>query len=182
VGTNPLVVVLSGPNGAGKSTAADQILPTELMFLNADEIAKTLPGYPSPGVDRQAARRILEMLDSLEERRAGFSVETTLASRSLAHRLVRLRSVGYVVRLIYLWTPSPEFSIWRVAERVRAGGHGIPEDAIRRSTPLEVANRSQIIVFRSQDDKREKRGKLGYFTVFRTIPSPAFTPLVPLAS
>jgi predicted ABC-type ATPase len=132
VGTNPIVVVLSGPNGAGKSTAAVQILPMDLPFLNADEIAKTLPGYPSPAVDLQAARRVLEMLDSLEEKRASFSLETTLASRSLALRLVRLRTVGYVVRLTYLWTPSPEFSIRRVAERVRAGGHGIPEETICR--------------------------------------------------
>jgi predicted ABC-type ATPase len=28
--------------------------------------------------------------------------------------------------------PSPEFAILRVAERVRQGGHSVPEDVIRR--------------------------------------------------
>jgi predicted ABC-type ATPase len=128
----PLIIVLAGPNGAGKTTAAEELLPTGIVFLNADEIAKTLPGYPSPSVDVQAGRQLLEAMDSLERNRAGFAVETTLASKTLAHRLRRMKAGGYLIRLIFLWTPNPEFSIKRVAERVRTGGHGIPEQTIRR--------------------------------------------------
>ena len=52
--TKPLVVVIGGPNGAGKSTAAGRLLPEGMIFVNADEIAKGLPG--SPEVDRLIAR------------------------------------------------------------------------------------------------------------------------------
>ncbi len=62
----------------------------------------------------------------------GTSLETTLASRSLASRAKRLRLLGYDFRLIYLWAPGPEFAVQRVADRVRLGGHHIPEDTIRR--------------------------------------------------
>jgi predicted ABC-type ATPase len=33
---------------------------------------------------------------------------------------------------MFLWLPSPEFAIQRVAERVIQGGHNIPEPDIRR--------------------------------------------------
>jgi predicted ABC-type ATPase len=107
VAHNPKIVVLSGPNGAGKSTAATSILPPDLTFLNADEVAKILPGYPSTRADLQAGRRILEIMNALERERADFAVETTLASRTLAHRLKRMKLAGYLVRLIYVTVQSP---------------------------------------------------------------------------
>jgi predicted ABC-type ATPase len=36
------------------------------------------------------------------------------------------------VNLIYLWLPSPDLAVARVARRVASGGHSIPEDVIRR--------------------------------------------------
>ena len=42
------------------------------------------------------------------------------------------RAAGYRVTLFFLSLPSPEMAISRVAERVRQGGHDVPEDIIRR--------------------------------------------------
>jgi predicted ABC-type ATPase len=39
---------------------------------------------------------------------------------------------GYNIALVYLKLPSVEASLERVRRRVAAGGHAIPEDAIRR--------------------------------------------------
>jgi predicted ABC-type ATPase len=36
------------------------------------------------------------------------------------------------VTLLFLSLPSADVAVARVAERVRQGGHGIPEDTIRR--------------------------------------------------
>jgi predicted ABC-type ATPase len=138
--TQPLVIVLGGPNGAGKSTAASVVLPAGINFLNADEVAKTLPGYPSPSVDLEAGRIVLTRMDELEFHRQDFAIETTLASRSLAARVGRLRSSGYLFRLIYIWSASAEFSVERVAQRVQAGGHDIPEDVIRRRYRASLRN------------------------------------------
>lgn len=91
----PTFVVLGGPNGAGKSTAAAILLPAEMTFVNADEVAKGLPDYPSHAADLEASRLVLEQMDELEADRADFAVETTLAGRSLAARAARLRAVGY---------------------------------------------------------------------------------------
>ena len=74
--------------------------------------------------------------------RAGkdFAFETTLASRSFAPWLVGLQRQSYRVHLIYLWLPSPELAVRRVAERVRLGGHGIPEEVIGRRYERSLNN------------------------------------------
>jgi predicted ABC-type ATPase len=128
----PLFVVLAGPNGSGKSTAASALLEPPVTFVNADEIAKGMPGYPSPAVDIEAGRFALQRMDELAALRTDFALETTLASRSLAPRIVRLRAEGYYIRLVFLFSPNPEFSVFRVASLVRSGGHGVPEETIRR--------------------------------------------------
>jgi predicted ABC-type ATPase len=127
-----VVIVVAGPNGAGKSTAAAHLVPDSIEYVNADEIAKTLDTYPSREADVTAGRLVLSRLDDLERTRSDFAVETTLAGLSLASRITRLRDSGYFFLLVFLWTPSAEFSIARVASRVRAGGHSIPEATIRR--------------------------------------------------
>jgi predicted ABC-type ATPase len=127
-----VVVVLGGPNGAGKSTCAPAILPAGITFVNADDVARTLSGYPSPAVDRKAGRLVLRRLDELARNRMDLAIETTLAGRTLAGQLSKLRDTGYFLRLIYLWSASADFSVARVAARVRSGGHGIPEATIRR--------------------------------------------------
>lgn len=130
--TRPIIVILGGANGAGKSTAAPVVLPPGITFLNADEVAKTLPDYPSTGADLEAGRILLTQMDEREVNRQSFAVETTLASRSLAARVVRLKKTGYRFRLIYIWSESADFSVQRVSSRVSVGGHDIPEETIRR--------------------------------------------------
>src|SRR4051812_11656534 len=118
----PQSIVLAGPNGAGKSTAATWLLPKEMAFVNADEVAKTLPGYPSRSADLQAGRLVLEWMDDLERQGASFALETTLSGRSLAVQIARLRRTGYFFRLCFIWAPSADFCVRRVADRVRNGG------------------------------------------------------------
>ncbi len=128
----PQIVILVGPNGAGKSTAASGLLSQEIMFLNADEIAKSLPAAPSPARDVQAGRLLLSQLGELQSQRRDIALETTLASRTLAPRIERLQREGYRFYLYLFWLPNPEMAVQRVAQRVLSGGHDIPEPVIRR--------------------------------------------------
>jgi predicted ABC-type ATPase len=59
-------------------------------------------------------------------------LETTLATLIYARKIPLWRQLGYVVSLVYLRLPSVESSIGRVQKRVSTGGHGIPEEIIRR--------------------------------------------------
>ncbi len=71
-------------------------------------------------------------LRELTARRLDVAFETTLASRSFAPWIRGLIDSGYQFHLLFLWLPSPELVIARVAERVRLGGHSEPEDVIVR--------------------------------------------------
>jgi predicted ABC-type ATPase len=131
----PNIVVLSGPNGAGKSTVAPGLLQGLLgvdAFVNADVIARGLSAFDPEGAAIQAGRIMLERLQELARQRADFAFETTLASRSFAPWIRDLTEDGYVFRLAYVWVPSAELCIERVARRVSAGGHHVPDEVIRR--------------------------------------------------
>jgi len=58
--------------------------------------------------------------------------ETTLSSRTLLPRIKAMQSSGYQCHLVFCWLPSADMAVMRVAKRVVAGGHSIPEDVIRR--------------------------------------------------
>jgi predicted ABC-type ATPase len=142
----PQIIIIAGPNGAGKSTSAPDLLPEGVAFINADEIAKSLPGFPSSAVDMQAGRLLLERLEELAGQRADFAIETTLASRALASRIVKLKAAGYRIHLLFIWLSSADLAIERVAERVRRGGHSIPEATIRRRYAAGLRNLVQIYI------------------------------------
>ena len=126
----PNLFVIAGPNGAGKSTSAPRLLTGSRAvsaFVNADDIAV------SEAVGEiEAGRIMLGRLDELARRRQDFAIETTLASRSLRPRIDALREAGYFFHLTFVWLPSADMAVQRVAARVRAGGHAIPEAVIRR--------------------------------------------------
>ena len=83
---------------------------------------------------------MLARLRDLAAARANFAFEITLASRSFARWIAELRQAGYIFHLLFLWLPTPELAVARVVERVRAGGHDVPEETIRRRYRAGLAN------------------------------------------
>lgn len=133
--TNPKVIVLAGPNGAGKSTAAPRLLHESLQiteFVNADVIASGLSRFAPERAAIRAGRIMLDRLDELASQQVNFAFETTLAGRAFAPWLEKLIDQGYEFHLYYLWLWSPELAVERVSQRVRKGGHSVPDDIIRR--------------------------------------------------
>lgn len=139
----PSVVILAGPNGAGKSTAAPELLQGELAvneFVNADVIARGLSGFDPDRAAIAAGRVMLGRLNELARQRESFAFETTLATRSFAPWLQKLRASGYAVHLFFLWLASPDLAVQRVAYRVLSGGHHVPADTIRRRYRAGIRN------------------------------------------
>lgn len=129
------VIVIGGPNGAGKTTAANRLLPTALElreFLNADEIARGLSPFDPEANAVPAGRMMIDRIDRLVEAGKSFALETACAGHRQAKLLRACRAAGYRVTFIFLWLPSPQFAMQRVAQRVARGGHHIPEDTVVR--------------------------------------------------
>jgi predicted ABC-type ATPase len=139
----PHAVVIAGPNGAGKSTMAPQLLRGKLgvqEFVNADVIAQQLsPRHPEAAAI-EAGRVMLTHMERLAREQVTFAFETTLAGRTVAHHIARLRGIGYDVHLAFLWLPSAEMAIERVRSRVATGGHNVPEPVIRRRYSAGLRN------------------------------------------
>ena len=132
----PKAIVLAGINGAGKTTASRRLLAETLSvmsFVNADTIARGLNAFAPESVAMQAGRVMLQRLDDLAAARADFALETTLAARTYAAWLKKLRDdLGYAVELYYFWLRSADLAVSRVAGRVATGGHHVPEPTIRQ--------------------------------------------------
>lgn len=139
----PYVIVVAGPNGSGKSTAAPHLLRDTLNvseFVNADAIAAGLSAFRPETVAMSAGRVMLDRMRQLAAARADFAFETTLASRSLAPWLAGLQRSGYRAHLLFLWLRSADLAVSRVAERVRLGGHNVPELVVRRRYRAGLVN------------------------------------------
>ncbi len=131
----PQLIAIAGANGAGKSTLAPYLLRDTIglmEYVNADPIALGLSAFRPEHVAFEAGRVMLRRLEHLASQRASFAFETTLAGRSLAPWIRRLRQDGYKCHIAFVWVRSPDLAIRRVQERVKAGGHAVPEEVIVR--------------------------------------------------
>lgn len=131
----PKLYIISGCNGSGKTTASYTMLPELFQcsdFVNSDEFAKGLAPFDPDSVSVQASRFMLLKIRYMMERGKDFSIETTLATRSLKKIITRAQKEGYSVTVLYFWLNTPDLAVARVRARVAAGGHNVPEDVIRR--------------------------------------------------
>ena len=131
----PRLFIISGCNGSGKTTASYTLLPEFLdcsEYVNSDEFAKSLSPFSPESAFITASRYMLRKVNYLFDRREDFCIETTLATRSLLKMVRSAQRQGYFVTVLYLWLRTPDMAVARVAARVAAGGHFIPEETIRR--------------------------------------------------
>jgi predicted ABC-type ATPase len=135
IGMDKRIVIIAGPNGAGKTTFARDFLPQEARcprFINADLIAAGLSPFAPELESVKAGRLMLAEMTRCVQRGESFAFETTLAGLGYRQRIDSWRALGYRIHLYFLQLPEVETAIDRVAERVRQGGHDIPEPVIRR--------------------------------------------------
>ena len=131
----PEMWILAGPNGSGKTTLAKthfREIVRRGYFLNADETAASIsPNFPEKAAIR-AGRQLIDARTAVIAKRRNFTIETTLATKTLMNAVVSAKEAGYRTHLIYLWIADPDICIQRVAGRVAEGGHNIPSDVIMR--------------------------------------------------
>lgn len=158
--------IIAGCNGAGKTTASYTILPEILdckEFVNADEIAKGLSPFQPEKVAIEAGRIMLNRIRELIDMSEDFAFETTLSTRSYIHTVDKAKKKGYNVILLFFWLQQIDLAIERVRERVKEGGHNIPEDVIRRRYHKGINNLfnlylpivDTVLIFDNSEGKHE---------------------------
>lgn len=137
--------VLAGVNGAGKSSlggAAIQASGAE--FFNPDVIAARLREQQA-GLGAEQANGLAWTLGrrGLEKALAEgltYAFETTLGGASIAKLLLEGARAGAQVHLWYAGLATPELHLRRIAARVAAGGHDIPEAKVRERFDASRSN------------------------------------------
>lgn len=129
----PVLVVLAGPNGAGKTTFFDLfIAPSGLPFVNADIIVKELVEKGKPISDYEAAQLAERKRQEYVSEKRSFCMETVFSDIAGSKRTFfkNAQAKGYAVLLIFIGLNHVETSRSRVAQRVSAGGHNVPDRKI----------------------------------------------------
>ncbi len=79
-------------------------------------------------------------LRELTRSKQDFGFETTLSGRSYVPIINEMKKKGYRIVLFFLWLPSPRLAVARVTNRVRQGGHHVPEPVILRRFESGIRN------------------------------------------
>ena len=103
---------------------------THLPFVNADMIAKER--WPGEEIQRamDASRAAATARDTLMAGGVSFITETVFSHSSKVDLVRTAHRIGYLVQLHVVMIPV-ELCVVRVAERVRDGGHDVPEEKVR---------------------------------------------------
>lgn len=126
-------VIIGGVNGAGKSTLY-QILPSlkDMPRVNTDEIVKEFGDWRNISDVFKAGKLAVKLISQYFEEKISFNQESTLCGKTIINNIQKAKQLGYVIELHYIGVDSVEIAKERVAERVRKGGHGIPEKDIEK--------------------------------------------------
>lgn len=129
----PHLWLLVGPNGTGKSTYyRRRVRPIfDAPFVNADLIARDRwPDDPEAHA-WEALREADAVRAALLDAGRSFVTETVFSHPSRVDLIRRARAAGYTIWMTFIHLGSSDLAVARVEQRVRAGGHAVPEERIR---------------------------------------------------
>lgn len=122
--------IVAGVNGTGKSSLTG-VLRTEMTNLgkivDVDKIIVKCGGNIIEG-----GKKSIELIDECLEKEICFTQETTLSGHRILNTVKRAIEKGYYIRLYYVGLNSVEESLVRIENRVKKGGHNIPDSDVKR--------------------------------------------------
>lgn len=138
-------ILIAGVNGTGKSSLRGVLEGQGVLLghiIDADKIAKD-NNYNNI----LAGRKAVEEIDYCLENNISFTQETTLAGHRVEKTMKQARKQGYNIVLYYVGLNSREESLLRIANRVRKGGHNIPEDDVTRRFNNRLNSLKKVIPY-----------------------------------
>lgn len=159
----PLLVMVAGPNGSGKSTLAnalraDPAVQLPAAYINADDLQRE--HLMDAATAQRAAAELRARAIAL---RRDVMYETVMSHPSKVRELQQAKATGFRIAIHVVATEDPAINMQRIALRVAAGGHDVPEDRTRRRyartmalLPAAIGYADEAIVF-----DNSLRGDLG---------------------
>lgn len=145
----PTYTIFAGVNGAGKSTLYSTLLHENHDFgvrVNSDEIVISNGGdWRNQSDQAKAMKMAVKLIKDCINKAVSFNQETTLTGRSMINNILKAKRLGYKIIMNYVGLSSPELAIQRVAHRVSMGGHGIPEEDIKRRYHVSLSKLKELM-------------------------------------
>lgn len=125
-----IYTIIGGVNGVGKSSFTG-VLKEQISdlgtIIDVDKITAEIGGSALAG-----GKVALAKINDCISRGISFTQETTLSGRKTEATARQVKELGYRVRLFYVALDTATESLERIQNRVKRGGHGIPQDDVIR--------------------------------------------------
>lgn len=144
-----LAIFYCGTNGAGKSTLRSFNRDSVQIVIDSDHIAMQINPENPRLADIEAGRKAIELFKFAIKNNISFSMESTLSGKSILQRM-EVAKKNFYTRLNYVGVDDPKINIARVKARVKAGGHFIDEETIKRRYQISRENLIQAILLNDE--------------------------------
>lgn len=137
--------IIGGVNGVGKSSLTGVLVGEHNdlgIVVDTDSLTAKQGGDKLKG-GKEAIRIINDCL----EKGINFTQETTLSGKKTLRTIISAREKNYYIRLYYVGISSADESISRIINRVRKGGHNIPEEDVRRRYDKRFEDLINILLY-----------------------------------
>ncbi|MBQ7784428.1 MAG: hypothetical protein IJ368_10705 [Oscillospiraceae bacterium] len=137
--------IIGGVNGSGKSSLTGVLgsIHTDLgIVIDTDMLTARLGGDKIKG-GKEAVRIISDCLN----KGVDFTQETTLSGKKPLKTVIAAREKNYYIRLYYVGISTADESILRINNRVRKGGHDIPQRDVRRRYEKRFEDLAKILPY-----------------------------------
>ena len=137
----PRLLIVGGPNGSGKTTIALQYATAEgIPYIGADQIAGSIDPVTPESRRIEAGRQFIRSVDQAISSGQSCVCESTRAGLTIRNSINKAAETGFESTIVFVFVDSAEVCMARVAERVRKGGHNVPQQDIRRRFHRSINN------------------------------------------
>lgn len=133
----------------GKSTLRSFNQDSVQIVIDSDHIAMQINPDNPRLADIEAGRKAIELFKFAIRHNISFSMESTLSGKSILQRM-EVAKRNFYTRLNYVGVDDPKINIARVKARVKAGGHFIDEETIKRRYQISRENLIQAILLNDE--------------------------------
>jgi predicted ABC-type ATPase len=143
----PSLWIIAGANGSGKTSSFEQTRLDAprgtIWIINPDALARRIFETEIGQADEanlEAVKRIENWLYASVDAHQSIGVETVLSTTKYQALVEAAQAKGYEVALFYVYLETEDLNVSRVAKRVKAGGHDVPEQKIRDRRKRSLEN------------------------------------------
>jgi len=164
INEKPTLFVFAGNNGSGKSTLRNLIgekigIKTS---IDPDSLTRKHQRFNVKSPEIQAGKEAITLIRTYIADGNSFSMETTLSGKTSLRQIKNASKNGFEVIMFFIGLDHVDLNIARVKQRVKSGGHHIPEkDIIRREERVKrnllkiISYLDQIIVLDNTEEQAE---------------------------